>query len=120
MMKVFKPKSLKKDEEMRLFWTSPNFVIEMWDNGKEDGDKITMTHNGKLLLRRYEVKKAKKRLEIPLDKGSHTFEILANSEGSIPPNTAKVVLIDGENTHSFSTHLQSGESSKIRIVYAPK
>lgn len=116
----FNPNILKKDEVLSVFWKSNKFIIEIWDNGKEDGDKITLTHNKKTVFRNYEVKKAKKRIEINLKEGENILEISANNNGMISPNTARVILIDGETTHLISTHLEAGKSSKINIVYKPK
>lgn len=114
-----KPNTLKKDEVLSVFWKSKKFIIEIWDNGKEDGDLISLIHNNKTVFRKYEVRKIKKRIELELDEGENIIEILANNNGSIAPNTAKAILIDGEIIHSISTHLDAGKSSKINIIYKP-
>ncbi len=112
-----KPNTLKKDEVLSVFWKSDKFKIEIWDNGKEDGDLISLTHNKKTVFRNYEVKKEKRIIELELVEGENIIEILANNNGTIAPNTAKAVLIDGETKHSISTHLEAGQSSKINVIY---
>jgi len=113
----FNPNILKKDEVLSVFWKSNKFIIEIWDNGKEDGDLISLTHNKKTIFRKYEVKKEKRRIELDLIEGENIIEILANNDGKIAPNTAKVILIDGDTEHLISTHLEAGKSSKINIIY---
>ncbi|MFD1292907.1 hypothetical protein ACFQ5N_03570 [Lutibacter holmesii] len=114
-----KPNTLKSDDVLTVFSKGNKFILEIWDNGKEDGDLISLTFNKKTVFRKYAVKKEKRIVELDLIEGENLVEILANNNGTIPPNTAKVILKDGEVQHTISTSLESGKSSKINIIYKP-
>lgn len=115
-----KPNTLKSDDVLTVFWKSNKFILEIWDNGKEDGDLISLIFNNKTVFRKYAVKKEKIIVELDLIEGENLIEILANNNGTIPPNTAKAILIDGAVKHTISTSLESGQSSKINIIYKPE
>jgi len=117
LLNELKPNILKKDEILSVFWKSDKLILEIWDNGKEDGDLISLKFNNKTIFRKYEVKKSKKIIEFELIDGENLIEILANNNGTIFPNTAKAILIDGEIEHAISTNLEAGQSSKINIIY---
>lgn len=115
-----KPNTLKSDDVLTVFWKSNKFILEIWDNGKEDGDLISLRFNNKTVFRKYAIKKEKRIIELDLIEGENLIEILANNNGSIPPNTAKAILIDGSVDHIISTSLESGQSSKINIIFKPE
>jgi hypothetical protein len=117
LLNEIQPNTLKKDEILNVFWESDKFILEIWDNGKEDGDLISLTFNDKIVLRKYEVKKAKKIIQLDLKEGENLIEISANNNGTIFPNTAKAILIDGKKIYTISTSLEAGQSSKINIIY---
>lgn len=115
-----KPNTLKNNDILTVFWKNNKFILEIWDNGKEDGDLISLTFNKKTVFRNYEIKNEKRVVELDLIDGDNLIEILANNNGTIAPNTAKVILIDGSIEHTISTSLESGQSSKINIIYKPE
>ncbi|PCH54354.1 MAG: hypothetical protein COC22_00380, partial [Flavobacteriaceae bacterium] len=112
-----KPNTLKSNEVLTVFWNSNKIILDVWDNGKEDGDLITIKFNNKTVLYKYEVKHKKKRLEFLLQEGKNIFNIIANNNGSIFPNTAKALLKDGKINYVISSNLEAGQTSKINIVY---
>lgn len=115
-----KMNSIKKNEVLTVFWKSGRFILEVWDNGKEDGDLISVKINNKSVLQKYEVKKEKKRIEFNLVEGNNSIDISADNNGEIFPNTAKVTLIDGTEELVMTSSLEAGETSKINIIYKEK
>jgi hypothetical protein len=108
---------LSKDQNLNVFWESKRIKIEIFDAGKEDGDIINVYHNGKLILENYKVKNEKKIISIPLDLSiENEFKIFAINEGSILPNTAKIILIDEKRTFELLTSFKKNESASITLI----
>lgn len=108
---------LSKDQNLNVFWESKKIKIEIFDAGKEDGDVITIYHNGNIILENYKVKNEKKVLSIQLDTSiSNEFKILAINEGLILPNTAKIILIDDKRTFELLTSFRKNESAYITLI----
>lgn len=108
---------LTKDQNLNVFWESKKIKIEIFDAGKEDGDVINLYHNGKVILENYKVMNEKKIISIPLDLSiSNEFRILAINEGTILPNTAKIILIDDKRTFELLTSFKKNESASITLI----
>jgi hypothetical protein len=72
----------------------------IWDDGSVDNDSISISVNGRFILTDYSLTNRKKRVKIVLQKGENEIIIHAHNEGSIPPNTARVIIKSG----LFSKH----------------
>lgn len=108
---------LIKDQNLNVFWESKKIKIEIFDAGKEDGDVISLYHNGQIILENYKVKNEKKVISIQLDTSiSNEFKILAINEGSILPNTSKIILIDDKRTFELLTSFRKNESAFITLI----
>lgn len=108
---------LSKDQNLNVFWESKKIKIEIFDAGKEDGDVINLYHNGQIILENYKVKNEKKVITIALDMSIHNeFKILAINEGTILPNTAKIILIDDKRTFELLTSFKKNESAYITLI----
>ncbi len=101
-----------------LDWVSDTCVIDIWDYGNVDGDKISVTYNGKTMLGDYEITSVKKQLRLPLHPGRNTIKITAENEGSAPPNTARLLLTDGKKQYSFTAYNTEGKSATIVLKKA--
>ncbi len=108
---------LSKDQNLNVFWESKKIKIEIFDAGKEDGDVITLLHNGKMILENYKVKNEKKIMTIPVNLDEkNEFKILAINEGTILPNTAKIILIDDNRTFELLTSFKKSEHASITLI----
>jgi hypothetical protein len=116
MINDLKMNTLKSNNNINVYTTSENYSIKLWDAGKEDGDKIFLYLNGKILMSKYEVVKQVKEIDIKLVKGVNVLKIVAYNNGLIAPNTAKIVITDGVLKHDLSTNLSKGEFAKITII----
>ncbi len=116
IMRKFKSNMLKENDVLSVYWKSKRFIMEIWDNGKEDGDLISIKFNDTKILERYAIKNKKKIIEIELKEGKNVIELIADSNGEIPPNSAQVILKDGEIVHKLSTYLDEGKKTKINII----
>jgi hypothetical protein len=108
---------LSKDQNLNVFWSSKNVTIEIFDAGQEDGDIINLYHNDVLILENYKVKNTKKNLLVPINFSiENVFTIKAINEGTIAPNTSKIILIDETRTFELLSSFKKNETASITII----
>lgn len=116
IMDSLKMNTLTENEQLNVFVKTDKVIIKIWDVGKEDGDKIDVYVDNKSLLKDYEVKKSIKLLNVPIEKGENKLKIIAKNEGVITPNTAKVLIIDGDRSYEAYTNLKEKEEVFINFI----
>ncbi len=94
--------------------------IQVWDYGKEDGDKISLFLNEKQLLKKYVLKSDRKKIQVTLRPGQNKLIVFAHNLGKDPPNTASVIIFDGNSKHLMSLESTLGECGSIVIYYEPE
>ena len=100
-------------------WHSDTVVAEIWDGGNIDGDIITVLYNGIPILKHYTLTKEKKQLRISLSaKTTDVLTIVAINEGNEPPNTANILLIDGDKQYNIVAYNSMGQEATIKIKKA--
>ena len=111
-----KPLSLqKRDIEVQKVITVEAKILKLavWDNERVDGDKISLSLNGKWILRNYEIVKEKHNFEIELIPGQvNQLVFFAENLGTIPPNTSAInIQYEGYNkTHIMRSNLDKSGS----------
>jgi hypothetical protein len=72
----------------------PQFKVELYDNGQVDGDTISLFFNNRLMVAQKRLSTTPIALELMLDKSKPDNELVMYAEnlGSIPPNTALMVV----------------------------
>tara|TARA_B110000438_G_C15773694_1_gene633081 strand:- start:166 stop:1431 length:1266 start_codon:yes stop_codon:yes gene_type:complete len=111
-----KPLSLqKRDIEVQKVITVEAKILKLavWDNERVDGDKISLSLNGKWILRNYEIVKEKHNFEIELISGQvNQLVFFAENLGTIPPNTSSInIQYEGYNkTHIMRSNLDKSGS----------
>lgn len=111
------PEKITAGTEKVIEWHSENIVLEIWDGGKIDGDVVTLSFNASVILKQYALTKDPKRITIPVSKNNsiETLSILANAEGNEPPNTANLLLIDGNRKYPIVAYNIIGKKAIIKI-----
>jgi hypothetical protein len=72
-------------------------VFQFWDEGQEDGDRITLIFNDKVILSNHTLSKNKVEEKIvDAVPGKNKLILIAENVGNIPPNTAKVMVVSGD------------------------
>jgi len=104
---------LNKNETLSVFVKSNNVNLIIYDAGQEDGDKISLTLDGKVLQASIEATSEKRRIKIPLSTAQTTLEIKALNNGSIGGNTVMLELEDTGHILETVTNLKMGESAKF-------
>lgn len=107
---------IKKDENLNVFIKNNTAILYVYDSGKVDDDRITISVNGRIVLEDYSIKREKKELEINLYDGKSLIEVTALNEGTKPPNTVKVEIRDRNNLIATTTSLKKGEKASLTLI----
>jgi hypothetical protein len=118
MMDSLNMNILKKNQTLSVFSKSKKVSITIYDGGKEDGDKITIYANKKVVLNNYEANKEKRIISLNLIDDKTSIVIKAENEGKIAPNTVIVEIEDGKNNIKALSNLKQGETTQIDFLKA--
>ncbi len=96
--------------------------VDLYDNGDIDGDSVSLFYNGKLLLSNKRLTEKSISLYLNLENNDSYNELIMYAEnlGTIPPNTALIIITDGP--HRFEVRISSDleKSGVIRFVQKAK
>jgi len=107
---------LKEGEDFTIYWESNKVKLFIWDANIEDGDKITLTINGNIILDDFETTNKRKKIRYKLVEGENTIEIMATNLGTSPPNTSRIELVDSKTKYPIITQLKLGKTAVIKII----
>ncbi len=98
------------------------FRVDLYDNGEIDGDSVSLFYNGKLLLshKRLSDKPITLTLDATDSKSINELTMYAENLGSIPPNTALMIVTDGESRYEVRISSDLQKSGTIRFAFKPK
>ncbi|MFN8257557.1 MAG: hypothetical protein U0W24_17815 [Bacteroidales bacterium] len=91
--------------------------VQLWDYGKEDGDKISLFLNDKIILKKYTLAGKRKKMTLNLKPGLNKLIVYAHNLGKDPPNTASVTITENGSKHVLSLSSDLGECGSISIYY---
>ncbi len=124
-------KTLPKPEVMRrrnnelvktITTSAKEIKIDLYDNGEIDGDTISVYDNNKLIISKKGLTDKAISFTIKTDENvsTHEFVMVAENLGSIPPNTALMVITAG--TQRYELFLTSTEQKNAVVVveYKPE
>jgi hypothetical protein len=92
--------------------------IDLYDNGEIDGDSISVFLNGKLLLSRKRLTAQPLTIKLHREdlEASNDLVMYAENLGSIPPNTALMVVTDGARRYEVRITSDLQKSGAIRFI----
>ncbi len=97
---------------------SDSLKVDFYDNGEIDGDSISVFFNKQLLAFSQKLSTRSIHFDLVLDptKELNELSMLADNLGSIPPNTALMIVTDGEKKHEIrlSSNLEKNATIRIR------
>ena len=98
------------------------FRVDLYDNGAIDGDSISLFFNGKLLLSHKRLSDKAISLTLHTDDSRDVNELIMYAEnlGEIPPNTALMIVTDGDHRYEVRITSDLEKSGAIRFVHKPK
>lgn len=102
--------------------SSETFKVDLYDNGTIDGDSVSLFYNGKLILshRRLSTKPISISLDATTGRETNDLTMYADNLGEIPPNTALMVVTDGENRYEVRIASDLKKSGTIRFIHKEK
>lgn len=109
----------KKDIVKTIAIEQPTFRLDFYDNGVVDGDSITVFYNGKIVLLHKMVTTNPITLNLSLDKNIRENQLVmyADNLGTIPPNTALMIVTDGDKRYEVRMESDYGKSGSVIFVH---
>lgn len=97
--------------------TNATFKVDLYDNGDIDGDSVSLFYNGKLVLSRKRLTDKPISLTLDADNGKSINELTMYAEnlGIIPPNTALMIVTDGDKRYEVRIASDLKKSGTIRF-----
>lgn len=126
------PVTTKKDEPViparankvfsRLQVSVTNITLDIFDNGTIDGDTISVYYNNKLLVANRGLTDKAITVQLMLDEKApkHEIVLFAHNLGSIPPNTATIIVKAGDKRHELRSSASLTENAVLELEYKPK
>jgi hypothetical protein len=93
--------------------------LDFYDNATIDGDSITVLvdKNVVAIHQLLSAKPITAYVTIDLNNPFHEVEMVAENEGTIPPNTALLIITAGDKKYQLFLAANKGKSAMIRILY---
>ena len=94
-----------------------SFKVDLYDNGQVDGDTISLYFNGKLMVSSKKLSTTPITLKITLDPDKVENELVMYAEnlGSIPPNTALMVVTVGDKRYEVNITSTEQTNGTVRF-----
>lgn len=98
----------------------PNFTVELYDNGQVDGDTVSLFFNDRLMVSRKRLSTTPITIELNIDADRENNELVmfAENMGSIPPNTALMVVTVRDKR--YEVNITSTEQSNGAVRFKLK
>jgi len=95
------------------------FQVDFYDNGVIDGDSISVFYNGKLILSNKMLTAQPLTLTLSVDKNYkyNTLTMYAENLGSIPPNTALMIVRDGNKRYEVRMESSLTKSGTVTFTH---
>ena len=102
--------------------TTPDILIELFDNAQIDGDRVSVFHNGTIVVNNKTLLKEPITFTIHADSANrtHEFVMVAENLGSLPPNTALMRITVGTQRYSLGVKTDLSTNAKIVFYYDGK
>jgi hypothetical protein len=97
--------------------SSDSLQVDFYDNGEVDGDSISVFFNDQLLGANLKLSTRSVHMNVKLDstKEYNQLAMFANNLGTIPPNTALMLISDGKNRWEVRLTSDLGKTGAVRI-----
>ena len=112
----------RENKLVKTITTNSNKIsIDLYDNGTIDNDTIMIFDNKELIVdkKRLSYKAIHVEFEFSEENNEHEVIIVAHNMGSVPPNTALLVLKDGNKRQEYFITSTDKMNAKLLIQYLP-
>jgi CRISPR/Cas system-associated endoribonuclease Cas2 len=98
-----------------------NIRLEFYDNGEIDNDSISVVVNNKAVLSNEKLGARPVTLNIRMDNNKQMQEVIMQAEnlGSIPPNTALLIVTTGKKRYKLYLTSTDKRNAAVRFIYDP-
>jgi hypothetical protein len=98
------------------------FTVDFYDSGEIDGDSISVFFNGKLVLSHHRLTDKPLTLTLTAESNNAVNELIMYAEniGEIPPNTALMIVHDGDERYEARISSDTEKNGAIRFTYVGK
>ncbi len=112
----------KNIEQSQFEVHTKTITLHVYDNAIIDDDTVSIFYNGKLLLSHQRLSSIPIVIPITVDEQLKRHEIILFAEnlGSIPPNTALIVVTAGEKRYELFSSASLTENAVLVFEYKPK
>jgi hypothetical protein len=119
-----KTEEMKKRENTvfkELKINTKTLKMTLYDNGEFDNDTVSVFYNGKLILDKALLtdQGTPINLELDLKAKNHEITLFAENVGSIPPNTALIIIQAGKDRFELNARSEMDKNAVLRFVYDP-
>lgn len=96
--------------------------LDFYDNGVIDGDSITIKVNRQVILshQKLSAKPITSSIRVDLKSTFQEVEMVAENLGSIPPNTALLIITAGKKSYQLFLTSSKEKNAVVRFVYDPE
>jgi len=93
--------------------------LDFYDNGEIDDDSISVRVNNKIVLthEKLSAEPITTFIRVDLNNTFHEVEMIAENVGTIPPNTALLIITAGKKRYELFLSSSDQKSAKVRFVY---
>ncbi|MGZ8544947.1 MAG: hypothetical protein ACXWV0_06600 [Flavisolibacter sp.] len=93
--------------------------LDFYDNAQIDGDSITVTLNNQVLVsnKRLGLKPVTMEIKVSLDNPEQEVTMVAENLGTIPPNTALLIVTAGAKKYQLFLASNGKKNAQVRFIY---
>jgi hypothetical protein len=112
----------KNKEQIHIEVEVKTINLKVYDNAIIDGDTVSILYNGKMLVTHQLLSEKAIELNIELDEKQtrHEITLFAENLGSIPPNTALIVITAGKKRYELFASASLEENAVLVFDYKPQ
>ena len=109
----------RKDIIKTIPISNETFKIDFYDNGEIDGDSVSVFYNGKVILSHQRLSEKPISLKLALDDDAeeNVVTMYAENLGTIPPNTALMIVTDGDKRYEVRITSDTEKSGSVVFVH---
>ncbi len=98
---------------------SPDILIELFDNGEIDSDRVSIYHNNAVIVSNQVlgIKPITLKVHADATNREHEFVMVAENLGSIPPNSALMRITAGKQSYKLSVNTDMKTNARIVFYY---
>ena len=109
----------KKELVRQIDVDHDSVTVTLYDNGVVDGDSVTLVYNKEIITQHLRLSEKPVSFTIKIDRtGKNELQMYAENLGSIPPNTALMVIYDGNKRYELT--IRSTENTNGMVSFKLK